>query len=55
MTMGNLWSLSGVKGKNFRISTEYLNIASEFYIRNIETFWNMADPMLVTGPVEKRR
>jgi ATP phosphoribosyltransferase len=44
--MEDIWS----KGKNFRVSTEYLNIASE-YLKNIPAYkkrFGNADPMLVT-------
>jgi len=44
--MENLWS----KGKNFRVSTEYLNIASE-YIKNNSAYkkrFGASDPLIVT-------
>jgi ATP phosphoribosyltransferase len=44
--MESIWS----QGKNFRISTEYLNIASE-YLKNIPQYkkrFGNADPMIVT-------
>ena len=44
--MENLWS----KGKNFRVSTEYLNIASEYIKSNLayKKRFGESDPMIVT-------
>ncbi len=50
MTMGEFMESIWAHGKNFRISTEYLNIASE-YIKNTSQYkkrFGSAEPMLVT-------
>ena len=50
MTMGEFMESIWSQGKNFRISTEYLNIASEF-LKNTPQYkkrFGDADPMLVT-------
>jgi ATP phosphoribosyltransferase len=50
MTMGEYMESIWAQGKNFRISTEYLNIASE-YLKNTPQYkkrFGSADPMLVT-------
>jgi ATP phosphoribosyltransferase len=50
MTMGEFMESIWIQGKNFRISTEYLNIASEF-LKNTPQYkkrFGDADPMLVT-------
>ena len=50
MTMGEFMESIWSQGKNFRISTEYLNIASEF-LKNTSQYkkrFGDADPMLVT-------
>ncbi len=50
MTMGEFMESIWSEGKNFRISTEYLNIASEF-LKNTPQYkkrFGNADPMLVT-------
>jgi ATP phosphoribosyltransferase len=50
MTMGEFMESIWAQGKNFRISTEYLNIASE-YIKNTPQYkkrFGSAEPMLVT-------
>jgi ATP phosphoribosyltransferase len=50
ITMGELMESIWAQGKNFRISTEYLNIASD-YLKNTPQYkkrFGNADPMLVT-------
>jgi ATP phosphoribosyltransferase len=49
-TLGEFMESIWVQGKNFRVSTEYLNIASE-YLKNTPEYkkrFGNADPMLVT-------